>query len=595
MSDHSRIFAHKEPNPAIPVKPCLAVAIATREPGPEWVYGVAIHPDRVDGISAYWTPGELLEAFLSHKYRGHELLIHDCDYALRFFLPAMEKMVNQGYSMEFTPAGDGKIIYVKIRLGKHAWYIRDTYALMPKTLDELQGLARYDLTPLPEGEFNPFDTGHVKALQSRAWVMLFAYRHFVSTMRSTFGITPAGTIGSTAIRAYQTTIPDGHLHYRQRAEVEDMGRAANFGGMTFQRTTRTIPDVTKVDVNAMYAHAMRSGVPTRSPAHTEVEMPEYPGIYECQVYPPERLPLYFIPYRDPDTFRTDYPRTPFLTTLCSHTIELARSLGYRIECIDGFVFEGIDHIFDEFVNRCEKLELEYKERGAGVVIKMLRNALYGKFGQGQFAKNYHLTSDPQDEYTPVMTYEGQYIDNLYYTEVEISRSHMFPHWASWITATARNMMVRTIYALGPRSVYYGDTDSLVVNDTTLRTAMDRGIINIGTHYGEWKIEAEYSRFRALAPKRYVGYTHKGIGYMVDIRHAGIPARVLSIEEIERLIPGGEPVTTQSYTQQNRAINTTGGRAKERTVSQTLAVPRIDIVFAGEQWNLDPLGITKDIV
>src|SRR5436190_1178059 len=69
-------------------------------------------------------------------------------------------------------------------------------------------------------------------------VLLHAYKNFTSIMRMTFGIRPGVTIGSTAMRAFLTTLPETHVHYRQSKGVDKLAREAYFGGLTFVRTMK---------------------------------------------------------------------------------------------------------------------------------------------------------------------------------------------------------------------------------------------------------------------------------------------------------------------------------------------------------------------
>lgn len=510
------------------------------------------------------TPQETIAQFVTGKYRGFEMLIHNADSAMRFFLPALEQMVQAVYEITFTVDGEGRIIFAKITLHKNAWYIRDTFSLMPVVIGELRDLAGRG-GDAPDVE-----------------VLLYSYHAFVNIMRDTFGIRPGVTIGATAMKAFLTTLPEGHVHYRQRPDVERLAREAYFGGLTFVRTMQEVTGVTKIDVNAMYAHAMRQGVPTRSGCYTTQKHDGAKGIYNCLVDCPPTVPFAFIPVRD-EAGKVSYPRGTFGAVVTSDTLELAREIGYEIQVIDGYYFDQTEPIFDPFIDKCQTLENDFRGKGARAPIKMLRNSLAGKFGQRPQGKEYILTSDPTEDMTDVVTWAGLYVENLYYQDVTIERSYMMPVWAAWITSTARNTLVRAIYSLGPQNCVYGDTDSIVVRDTALLEA-DPEVFAIGSQYGEWKVEAQYTRFRALGRKFYIGYTIKGGVVTCDLRHAGIPREAFTADEMERLLPGGPPVNIRPYQTNRKALNTAGGQPLyDLAVKQIQLAP--DVYADGQKWNL----------
>jgi hypothetical protein len=304
-----------------------------------------------------------------------------------------------------------------------------------------------------------------------------------------------------------------------------------------------------------------------------IQVPEeqtgYPGLYDCEVYTPDALPIPVVPYRDPEHFVVQYPRRGmFRTTLYTHTIELARQLGYRVDVGAGYYWEQTEDVFGSFVARCEELEQRYRDRGARIVIKGLRNALYGKFGQHERGKEYYLTLDPEDDMTPVIQWDGYPIGNLYFREIHIERPYMMPHWAGWITATARNTLARAAYALGPQGVYYGDNDSLMVDTGVLQA----GNLPIGLRYGEWKIVKHYDRLELRGKKRYWGITSEGEIDEYDIKWAGPPKGTLTVSELEKILPGGPPVQSPTYTINRKAVDTIGGRPHKVEVSQTITIP-----------------------
>lgn len=556
MSD--RPLGYNASNDAIHLRKILAVSIQVDSKG---LFVSAFSVAEGERQSRpYATAEAVISDLVRHSREGWELLIHQADHNMRYLIPSLEGLVNKGFEILFSMNAHQRIVYCKISRGNHRWYIRDASAMLPLDMAGLRRLAGVN-DKVPE----------VVAL-------IKAYHAFTATLRDTFGVRPSITIGTTALHAWQTTLEEHHIFYRQRREVEALARAGYFGGLTWLQSLADRQECTYIDINAMFAQAMRQGVPVKSPTDVgDHYYPNLPGIYSCAVYCPPSVQFAFVPMHDTrGGGAVCYPRNQwFDTVLTTPTIELARSVGYDVKVLQGFVFEQLDFPFNSFVDNCEKLELEYKDRGVGQVIKALRTSLYGKFGQRHDGKEYCLSADEKrlimEDWTPVQTWDGgEIIDNLWERDVYIERSHMMVVWAMWITSTARNMLVRTVYALGPKECYYGNTDSILVSNRALRDHPE--VIKVGLLYGEWKIKHRFVAFYPKGRNSYIGQTEGGEWVQIT---PGIPAGAVPIADLQRLQPHGPPVATKPYRQNHRAIDTTGGRPHYEEVVKYIVVPELD--------------------
>jgi hypothetical protein len=556
-------------------KRAIAADTETDGLGGEFIIGALLAEPNREPLY-FDTANQMVNAFITHRFRGSEMLLHNADYDMRYLLPTLERMKADGFNCRITVDGMGRIIHVRITRNNHSWYIRDTFALMPvalRNLSKLAGMPKLDIG-LSSGEtFNPKNAEHMEYLTRDVQMLYHAYNNFQTNLIDTFGVKPSITVGGTAIRAFTTTIPEYTCYYRQRAEVETLGRSSYFGGLTFVRTLAVVNDCVKIDVNGMYAAAMMRGVPSGSGGYTTTEYAEYPGIYNCNVDARD-VPFKFVPVRG--KHGVVWAKDKFTTVLCSNTIELARQHGYDIDVIDGFVFPEIGGVFDDFVGKCQELENKYMGHGAREVIKFLRNNLYGKLAQRPECKEYFITSEPEPDYTPVIDGDGEIVDGIYYKEMLQERAYMNPHWASWITATARNMLAQTVYSIGPEHCYYGDTDSIVVDKKALDVAIANGAVDIGTQYGQWKVETTYKRFKAIAPKSYIGNGADG----VEMKHKGLRKGLLSADQLEQLQIGDKPIRVE-FDQLPRAINTTGNRAMRRATHK-----KFNVMETSERWIVD---------
>lgn len=517
----------------------LAADVETAGLNGPFVLGCIYDPARNGGRPEFFTdPEPMLDYFLTHRYRGCELLFHNADYDLRYFLPRFQQLSEAGgASVDLHTNGRGAIIYARIRIGRHSWYIRDTYALIPlplRDLAPLAGLPKLDIGLASGVCFDP-DLAEHRAYLTRDAVMLYqAFRAYSNRLHDAFTIRPGITAGATAMLGWRRTIPAASVYFRQRPEVDEAARRAYYGGAIIWRSAATHDDVIKVDRNAAFASAMRAGVPMGSASACSREYPDQAGIYLCRVAAPPNIPVAWVPYRSGGIVTT--PAGVFSGWLPSNIIGAARGMGYTVEVDHGFVFRSVDPVFTEFVDRCEHIERGMREAGAALVVKTLRNSLYGKFGQAPNRIEYMIgPRPPGSDWTPVCLLDGTIVDYLHFRRVEHWAAHMRPEWAAWISAEARVDLLRTAYAVGIDNVIYGDTDSLVVRRPALEHAIMIGAIDMGSGYGQFKTEAQYTQFQAIAPKLYWG--RRADNGQVEAVHKAIPAGALDPEVLTSMRAG----------------------------------------------------------
>lgn len=509
----------------------IAADIETDGLGGDYLYGAAWVNGEDDPV--YFDDAEsMLKWFLSRKYASYTMGFHNLDYDFRYFLELLIPYTEQGFTFEPVTRRDERLIAVVIRHTeqKRKWIIADTYALMPSKLANLANLAGMPKLNIGLAENVTFDKSnphHVAYLRRDVEMLKKAYIAFSEQIYEAFQIYPSLTAGSTAIKAIRRNLPGAF--WRQRNEVEDFCRKAMFGGLTFLRSTRKHEDCTLIDANAMYAWAMRQGVPVGSGTYTSYELPDLPGVYRCTVSVSKEIPFTFVPVRTKNGIH--FPTGTFETHLATPTIEAARQRGYQIIVHEGYVFDEIKPIFDGFVEQCERIEMEHKGTALGDAIKILRNSGYGKFAQGKTGRDYLIADELPDEYTPVIDeVTGELNDHLGYIESERSQSHMMIVWGLWITSHARIHLTDAVYAIGPHHVINGDTDSITANTGAVLDAINRGVIEISKQYGDWKIDKTFVWFRPQAPKNYLGITVDGKQIQ---RSKGTPLALLSFADHER--------------------------------------------------------------
>ena len=157
----------------------------------------------------------------------------------------------------------------------------------------------------------------------------------------------------------------------------------------------------------------------------------------------------------------------------STNIELRymEKIGYKIDYLGGITTEENSKPFTylkDFYEERKKTE----DKSLKIVIKLLMNSAYGKFGQKQII----------NVFSPFSV--GKRKINLFSNTII----------ASYITARARIHLYDGMRKCGLKNVYYTDTDSIIAK------RVDEDMI--GNSLGKWKLEHKVQDYFAIQPKVY---------------------------------------------------------------------------------------------
>jgi hypothetical protein len=313
----------------------ITAAIRTRrgEIGREFAVGVTL--SRWGKYTTYRSAEQMLTAFMTNRSRSSELVVRDLDHSLESLLPALERLAKNGYEVSITVDAQSRAVFVKISRNKQNWYLRDVYALMPMSLEDLSiltGVAK-PAKVARDLDYDPDKPEQVVLLRRDAEALFASYTAYNCALRECYGISPAFSAGSTALKAFRQRITPR----QQRPEVAKYALRAYFGGLLFLIWVRSHRDIFDIDLDAASMIAMRrerDGDTTG--CYGSKEYPDCPGIYLCEVSGPKERPLPFVPARG--QYNSIWHTEEVRTYLCSHTIALARMLGYSIQVVMGFTF-----------------------------------------------------------------------------------------------------------------------------------------------------------------------------------------------------------------------------------------------------------------
>jgi DNA polymerase elongation subunit (family B) len=447
---------------------------------------------------------QIIANLFSKKYRdviwyGHNLSEYDLKYLIQYINDN-----RQDIKIQCSVRGS-RITWTKLTKNKHTVELRDSLHLIQDTLRNIGkkfGAAEEKgFIDFSKVCYNPNNAEHRDYLRRDVEVLLDVLIRLDASIFDKFGIHLKATMASTSLACFKSTLSEDEMYWRLPEKIEKYIRENTyFGGMVFAKERRFIPDCVHIDVNAMYAASMlQYGVPCGTAIYTHKEVDGYRGFYKCRVTAPQKIPFTFVAYRT-EQGGCAYPTGCYETYIDSDTIDFARECGYIIDVIDGYVFERVDHIFDNFLNYCQDIEIGEgcdrntgKRNPIGEAIKLVRNSCYGIFGLKPLGKKLVASQDdlgpPYDLIFDDVTNEMLY--GWYEEKNKIEAGYIQPHWAAWITAHARLLLAKMVYATGAKEVWYGDTDSLVMNRFAYEKALKNEVFTVGNRYGMVKVEATY--------------------------------------------------------------------------------------------------------
>lgn len=408
--------------------------------------------------------------------------------------------------------------------------IRDSFALCPVSLrrfiaafapEHSKGDIDFDTT-----SYDKANPEHRDYLRRDVIGPLAALIRLDALLVEHFGCHLRASAPGTAMVAWRRTLAPGEQFWRNRPGVEAFARLGYRGGLVYVRDTDRHEDTTTLDFNAMYASAMRAGVPGGLAVYVTEWWPDRPGIYRVRLEGNDASLFGLMPAAG-EVFRT------------SEELRLAAEAGIPWTVIEGVVWEQTVYPFATFLERCETIELAHKGQPLGEMMKLLRNSLYGKFGMKELHEKYVVSAEaPSDQHGPVMVENGGHATaepNTWVTYEEVQAAYMNVHWAAWITAGARAKLIRTAMVLGSDHVIYMDTDSLTLSREVADEAQSREVIEVGGAYGKLKVEKQSSWYQAHAKKVYDGVLPDGTWYF---RVKGLPHKGITREDFDRLREGG---------------------------------------------------------
>ncbi len=451
-------------------------------------------------------------------------LAHNMQYDLRQLVPYF---IDKKYKIICHMRNETSIFKIEIRNieTKTKIIFQDSFALFPMSLKKFtesfsSNCAKLDVIDFSKEKFNVKNKTHLEYAKRDSESLLYAFEKFVDSIEKNFNCQVNTTISSTAMKAFEETLKDDECYfYSKNNSIEQFIRESYRGGLVFLTTTEKQDNCVTYDINSSFPASMKLGVPYGKYRYCKKRKKDLPGFIKVKVKSPDNLIVPILGYKKDGT--NYYPSGTFETIVTTIELDFALKNGYTlIEDLGGVYFEKLVYPFQTFVNKCETLRKKYKGTSEELIVKLIQNSVYGKFGSNREVTDF-LIEPPDDQKIGRIPLDE---DEIFWIGKSIDDDlPCLPQFASWISANSRINLLKNVYEIGPEKCFYADTDSI----TLKIDKNDEAKIDCGDLYGQFKREKEWKTFRPIAPKVYAG--QKMTGEWTGACK-GVPKKVLKEED-----------------------------------------------------------------
>lgn len=431
-------------------------------------------------------------------------------------------------------------------------HLRDSYHIIPFSLEKAGEIINFNKKPWDYSTNiieNLYDDKYLKKLlnylNNDVLVLYKIIDTYVKIYTDIIGEFQGYTIPSIALTLYRKNFYKEACIAKLKPGVDAIIRKGYLGGICEIYKPTSKNKIYYYDVNSLYPHVMAKyeypiGIANYvegSKINLHGETPFF-GFLWCFVKTPKKMYIPLISIKSENGLIQ--PLGKFKALLFSKEAEFAIKNGYVIKPIYGYSFER-GHIFKEYVETLlSERQKHAKNSCENMVIKLLLNSLYGKFGMHlehvvttiipfDDIKNYRkyykiifcepLTMDPESDMF-IISYEKGInkeilTDSLLKNKITYKEREEFEnkekfhflltntavHIAAAITAYAR-IEINTYKLKYQKSLLYSDTDSLFLDEP-----MEDSLID-SKKLGMFKLEGVYDSAFFIAPKVYALFKDK---------------------------------------------------------------------------------------
>lgn len=294
------------------------------------------------------------------------------------------------------------------------------------------------------------------------------------------------------------------------------------------------------DVNSLYPYCMKSKPfpdPSQFIKYDKISAADISAPYGYATFelkcPADNLLIPILPVK---TDKLRFPTGYIKGTYDFYSVKMALDLGYEfISGKNATIYTQTIHPFKDYIDTlyAKRQELQATGNAEQIIVKLLMNSLYGKFGQ-RFNNKERLilnedeiverTKDWTVECTP---YSITGIMKMSTTDDSRIPAYVNPVIASYITSYARSHLFKLMRQIGYERVMYCDTDSLF----TPR------VISTSGELGALKLEKTYRELLIVKAKMYAGIESDGkeIIKIKGVKRPKLPTDDYGIKSVETLL------------------------------------------------------------
>jgi len=293
-------------------------------------------------------------------------------------------------------------------------------------------------------------------------------RAFISFLFDAFyelGASPKETLARTALSLFTNKYIDNNVYFRQKKEVLEDLFEAYYGGRTEAFRRGRIGKRHYYDINSLYPTMMhRYAFPDPNThnmtyKNTTKYIRMFEGVSLVEIFSPTDQKRPLLPYRY--NKKLIFPTGTFKGWYSHVELRKAEEIGYKILKVEKtHYYKRTIRPFEGYVSDLYSERLKYQAEGSPMemVVKLLLNSLYGKFGQKYKAKDnfvpFNHTIKELDQYDAFERIGGF----LYYKEDREPSNFCIPIWALYVTAYGR---IEITKLMNEADADYGDTDSII--------------------------------------------------------------------------------------------------------------------------------------
>ena len=456
---------------------------------------------------AFWDQEEMINAFIENPIFRRSSRI----FATNLYFDITALFRNSDYMDDFQFIFRGThMIQAKLPIKDRCLIFLDTSNFYPYSVKKMGEILK--LPKLKEPEFigkrmpKEDEKSYIEQYNIRDSEITFKFAEFLQKSFNNMGCKMRITAASTAMDLFKRHYMINDM-FQEPIETINTLYQAYYGARSEVFKRGLIKNVNYYDFNSLYPSVMRNEYPDVSSSKTrtigtKAIIDHYDGISDVVVKCPDDINIPFLPSRFGK--KLIFPTGIFKGYYSNVELRYAEKIGYEILEVGKQIYYTKSHFpFKRYVEELYAIRKEKKANNDSteLIIKMLMNSLYGKFGQKIYGRqkiinisklSFEEINKLSENAKTMISKNFMYIDDMNPSYIP---SHIMPIYALYTTAYGKIKLYETIKTLS--DVIYCDTDSIVTSD----------ILKDSKELGEVKLEHRIKEGIFLRPKMYAFKTN----------------------------------------------------------------------------------------